>query len=141
MDTNNQSFKLTGTLKKILFYNEENKYYIAVLENDQAICGQYFDTDLAKLVGEEIIITGVWNTHKKYGVQFVFTSLELKEAEIMRERIQTLDLMQNYIGDYYSKEWVMKNVLMFTDEDIEKMADQSAEEQPDTDQPVGDDNE
>jgi len=82
MDTNNQSFKLTGTLKKILFYNEENKYYIAVLENDQAICGQYFDTDLAKLVGEEIIITGMWNTHKKYGVQFVFTSLELKEAEI-----------------------------------------------------------
>ena len=35
----------------------------------------------------------------------------------------------------------MKNVLMFTDEDIEKMADQSAEEQPDAEQPVGDDNE
>ena len=59
----------------------------------------------------------------------------------MRERIQTLDLMQNYIGEYYSKEWVMKNILMFTDEDIEKMADQSADEQPDTEQPVGDDNE
>jgi len=77
-----ESFKLTGTLKKVLFYNEENHYYIAVLENDQKICGQYFDTDLSKLVGEEIIITGVWNTHKKYGIQFVFTSLELKEAEI-----------------------------------------------------------
>ena len=49
--------------------------------------------------------------------------------------------MQNYIGEYYSKEWVMKNILMFTDEDIEKMADQSADEQPDTEQPVGDDNE
>lgn len=82
MDTNEESFKLTGTLKKILFYNEENNYYIAVLENDQKICGQYFDTDLNKLVGEEIIITGVWNTHKKYGVQFAFTSLEVKEAEI-----------------------------------------------------------
>jgi exodeoxyribonuclease V alpha subunit len=81
MDTN-ESFKLSGTLKKVLFYNEENHYYIAVLGNDQKICGQYFDTDLHKLVGEEIIITGLWNTHKKYGVQFVFTSLELKEAEI-----------------------------------------------------------
>ncbi|MCD4758182.1 MAG: AAA family ATPase [Arcobacteraceae bacterium] len=81
MDTN-ESFKLSGTLKKILFYNQENNYYIAVLENDQKICGQYFDTDLEKLVGSEVIITGRWNTHKKYGVQFVFTSLELKEAEI-----------------------------------------------------------
>lgn len=82
MTNTNESFKLSGTLKKILFYNEENHYYIAVLDNDQKICGQYFDTDLEKLVGSEILITGNWNTHKKYGVQFVFTSLELKEAEI-----------------------------------------------------------
>ena len=77
-----ESFKLTGTLKKILFSNEENNYHIAVLENGQKICGQYFDTDLKKLVGEELLIIGSWNTHKKYGVQFVFTSLEIKEAEI-----------------------------------------------------------
>jgi exodeoxyribonuclease V alpha subunit len=77
-----ESFKLSGELKKILFFNEENSYYIAVLENDQKICGQYFDTDLNKLIGVEIILTGNWNTHKKYGVQFVFTSLEVKEAEI-----------------------------------------------------------
>ena len=77
-----KSFILTGTLKKILFNNSENNYYIAVLDNDQKICGQYFDTDLEKLVGEEVKITGNWQTHKKYGVQFVFTSLELKEAEI-----------------------------------------------------------
>ena len=71
---------------------------------------------------------------------------ELKDAEIMRERLQTLDLMQNYIGDYYSKEWVMKNVLMFTDEDIEKMSQQASEEEPEQDdlpdeEPQGDDDE
>ena len=82
MTDTNESFKLSGTLKKILFFNSENNYYIALLENDQKICGQYFDTDLEKLVGSEIILTGNWNTHKKYGLQFVFTSLELKEAEI-----------------------------------------------------------
>ena len=78
----NDSFKLSGILKKILYTNEENNYYIAILENDQKICGQYFDAPLEKLVGEEILLTGVWNTHKKYGVQFAFTSLEVKEAEI-----------------------------------------------------------
>ena len=97
-----------------------------------------------QLVLKGIILEDEWNDMKNditvnYERDNHFT--ELKEAEIMRERIQTLDLMQNYIGDYYSKEWVMKNVLMFTDEDIEKMADQSANEQPDTDQPVGDDDE
>lgn len=46
---------------------------------------------------------------------------ELRDAEILRERIQTLDLMQNYVGEYYSKEWIQKNVLMLTDEDINMM--------------------
>ena len=66
---------------------------------------------------------------------------ELKDAEIMRERIQTLDQMANYIGDYFSKEYVMKNVLMFSDEDIEKMAGQSAEEEPNEEPKQGEDNE
>ena len=117
MDTN-ESFKLSGTLKKILFFNEENHYYIAVLENDQKICGQYFDTDLHKLVGEEVIITGAWNNHKKYGVQFVFTSMELKEAEILRERINTLEQMDQFVGKYYSEQWVRKNILRQSEAEI-----------------------
>jgi hypothetical protein len=58
---------------------------------------------------------------------------ELKETEILRERIQTLDQMSNYIGEYFTKEWVMKNVLMFSDDDIEQLAKQAGEEeQPET---------
>jgi len=43
---------------------------------------------------------------------------ELRDAEMLRERLQTLDQVQNYVGEYFSKEWVQKNVLMLTDEDI-----------------------
>jgi len=85
MGENNQEeklFNLSGVLKKVLYKNEETKYIIAVLENNQKICGSYFDTDIEKLVGEEIILKGDWTTHKKYGVQFQFQTLELKEAEI-----------------------------------------------------------
>ncbi|MGD9553819.1 MAG: AAA family ATPase [Arcobacteraceae bacterium] len=85
MDINSQehtTFKLSGVLKKVLFFNEESKYCIAVLENNQKICGQYFDTHIEKIVGEEIILTGNWINHKKYGVQFEFESLQLKEAEL-----------------------------------------------------------
>ncbi|VAY87362.1 RecD-like DNA helicase YrrC [hydrothermal vent metagenome] len=74
--------KLSGTLKKVLYQNDENKYCIAVLSNGQKVCGVYFDTNLKALEGEEILLTGLWETHKKYGVQFAFTSLVIKEAEI-----------------------------------------------------------
>lgn len=58
---------------------------------------------------------------------------ELRDAEVLRERLQTLDIMQNYVGEYYSKEWVQKNVLMLSDEDIAKMRkeiDGESEEEP-----------
>ena len=77
-----KTFKLSGVLKRVLYFNAENSYCIAVLENDQKICGIYVDTDIEKILGEEIILTGNWITHKKYGIQFAFDTLEIKEAEL-----------------------------------------------------------
>ena len=53
---------------------------------------------------------------------------ELRDIDVLRERIQTLDMVQNYVGDYYSKEWIQKNVLMLSDEDIEGMKKEIASE-------------
>ena len=63
---------------------------------------------------------------------------ELRDAEVLRERLQTLDIMQNYVGEYYSKEWVQKNVLMLSDEDIAKMNKEitgETEEAPEEEEP------
>ena len=46
---------------------------------------------------------------------------EMKDAELLRERLQTMDQISQYVGEYFSREWVMKNVMMFNDEDIENM--------------------
>jgi len=59
---------------------------------------------------------------------------ELKEMEILRERIATLDTVNNYVGQYFSQEWVMKNVLQFTDDDIAQIAQQSSDESGDEQQ-------
>ena len=48
----------------------------------------------------------------------------------MRERVQTLDQIQNYVGEYYSKEWVMRNILMLSDEDINNMQKEIEAEKP-----------
>jgi len=46
---------------------------------------------------------------------------ELRDAEMLTNRIETLDRVQNYVGEYFSKEWVQKNILQLSDEDIEQM--------------------
>ena len=54
---------------------------------------------------------------------------ELRDAELMQNRFAMLDQAANYVGEYYSKNWVMKNILMLSDEDIEKMKEEIEDEQ------------
>ena len=63
---------------------------------------------------------------------------ELKEAELLRERLQTLDQISQYVGTYFSKDYVMKNVLGFTEEDVEKMQDDAKKNQERIDQSMED---
>jgi hypothetical protein len=49
---------------------------------------------------------------------------ELKEAELVRERLSLLGSVDPYVGRYYSMEWIQRNVLRLTDEDIKLMQDQ-----------------
>jgi hypothetical protein len=46
---------------------------------------------------------------------------ELREAELFRERVQTLTMMEPFVGKYYSQTWIRKNVLRMSDEEIRKM--------------------
>ena len=54
---------------------------------------------------------------------------ELKEAELITNRILLLQYVDPFVGRYYSTEWVKKNILKQTDEDIEEINRQIAEEQ------------
>jgi hypothetical protein len=46
---------------------------------------------------------------------------ELKEIEIMRERLSTVNDVDPYLGKYFSVEWVKKNVLKQTDAEVKEM--------------------
>lgn len=67
---------------------------------------------------EDIVVDYVRDSH--------FT--ELRDAELLTNRLQTLDQMSQYVGDYFSKEWVMKNVLFFDEDQIEEMKKQMEQE-------------
>ena len=49
---------------------------------------------------------------------------ELKEAELMENKLQTLGTIEAYVGTFFSKKWVQQNVLRLTDLEIEEMQKQ-----------------
>ena len=53
---------------------------------------------------------------------------ELKESEILRERLNTLRDISDYTGKYFSHQWITANVLQMTEEQQQTMEDQIADE-------------
>ena len=93
------------------------------------------------LLRTQLILTGViaeeeWKSMSEH-IQFDFLQdnnfTELKNAELLKERLEMLSQVENYVGTYFSKEWVKKNVLHLTDDEISEMQKQMDSE--------GDDNE
>ena len=56
---------------------------------------------------------------------------ELRDAELWQNRLQLLGQVDPFVGRYFSQEWVKKNVLQLTDDDIKEMQKQmDSEPQP-----------
>ena len=53
---------------------------------------------------------------------------EMRDAELLRERVGLLQTVDPYIGRYYSAKWVRKNILQMNDEDIQQMEKEIKEE-------------
>ena len=84
------------------------------------------------LLRTQLILTGViaeeeWKSMSEH-IQFDFLQdnnfTELKNAELLKERLEMLSQVENYVGTYFSKEWIKKNVLHLTDDEISEMQKQ-----------------
>jgi hypothetical protein len=90
-------------------------------------------TDMLRthLVLKEIVTGEEFDKFKDF-IQYEFATdnhfTELKEAEILRERLDTLGGIADYIGKYYSNEYVRKYVLRQSEEDI-KIIDQQIQDE------------
>jgi hypothetical protein len=84
-----------------------------------------------QLVLKGIITIEDWVKIKEH-IQYTFLKdgyfAELKNAEILRERIGLAQEISPYVGKYYSVEYVRKNILQQTDEDILEIDSQIAGE-------------
>jgi hypothetical protein len=56
---------------------------------------------------------------------------ELKDAEILAQRVQVLQQLDPFVGKYYSQAWIRKNVLRLDDEEIEQIEKEIENEKDD----------
>ena len=91
-----------------------------------------FDDALrVQLALKGICTTEEWDDFKEaiyYDFKKDNNFVEMREAELIRERVLTATQLDPFIGKYYSSRWVKKNVLRMTDEDIEEMEKEIEEE-------------
>ena len=85
-----------------------------------------------QLLKTQLLLKGIitredWNTWKN-GIVFDYIEdnyfSELKQSEMIRERFEMLSSLDEYIGNFISNEWVRKNILRFSEEEIEDIAKQ-----------------
>ena len=79
-----------------------------------------------QLVLKGVIREDEWNDiEPKIGFQFNKDShfSELKESEVLKDRLQTALAAEDFVGKYYSRDFIRRNVLKQTAEDIEEIDD------------------
>ena len=91
---------------------------------------------LTDMLKTQLVLKGVMTIDEFHNIkeliQFDFLQdghfTELKEAELMENKLQTLQSIESYVGTFFSKKWVQNNVLRLTDTEIEDMQNQMNKE-------------
>ena len=92
----------------------------------------FTDALRVQLVAKGVIRADEWDTLRPF-IRYDFKKdnyyTELKENEILQQRLAMLQQVEPYIGKYYSMDWVRKNVLHQPDEMIEEIDAQIDDEE------------
>jgi hypothetical protein len=102
-------------------------------------CDLFNDLLRTQLILKGILTDKDWETMKE-DIKYKFAQdqyfEEIKNAENFRNRIDLLTQMQPYVGYYFSKSYIQKNVLRLENNEIEQI-DQEIEEEPPPPGPQG----
>jgi hypothetical protein len=84
-----------------------------------------------QLIAKGVIRPDEWDDIQ-FGIKYDYLEdnhySELKDSEILQQRMGLLQLMDPYIGKYYSMEWARKNVLHLDEKEIKEMDKQIEDE-------------
>ena len=101
----------------------------------------FYEALKRQLILKNIIKAEEWQSMKD-GITIEYSRdnyyAELKDSEILRERIEMVQMMDEYIGLFWSKDWVRRNILKLNDDDIKQIAKDN-EKDPMTDDDINPD--
>jgi len=105
-----------------------------------------FSTLFDKLLEKQLVLKGVISPDDwpaiAASIRYDFMSdnhfEELKTSEILRERLGILRDIDDYTGKYYSQDWVRKNVLYMSEDEVERMEKEIEEEEKENADESGD---
>jgi hypothetical protein len=110
---------------------DEVKFTKFVQRLRKRFTGLFQDLLKTQLVLKGIITIEDWDSIKSH-IQYDFLQdghfAELKNSELLRERLNLANEVTPYVGKYFSVEFLRKNVLRQTDEEIEEIDRQIASE-------------
>jgi hypothetical protein len=108
---------------------EEVKFYKFIERIRHQFVKMFCDFLRVQLILKGVVTENDWNELKK-DIKFVFNSdnyfWDLKEAEILGERMKTLSFIEPYVGKYFSVEYVRTKILRQTEEEIKAIDTQMA---------------
>ena len=111
---------------------DEVKFNKFIVRLRQKFANVFTDALRIQVVAKNIMRPEEWDLIKQ-DIRYNFVEdnhyAELKDNEILMGRLQTLQQIEPYLGRFYSMDWVRKNVLQLTEDEINEM-----QEQMDTDE-------
>jgi hypothetical protein len=122
LDDANQGFSL-GRSSEIL--RDELKFAKWIARLRKKFSAIFHDMLKTQLILKGIIAPEDWDEmqeHIQYDFQFDNHFEELKQAELMGNRLQVATALDPFLGKYYSIEYVRKQVLMQTDAEYEEIS-------------------
>ncbi len=125
---NDGGFNL-GRSSEIL--RDELKFAKFVGRLRKRFANMFSDMLRTQLILKNIIAPEDWdqiNDHIQYDFVYDNQFSELKESELLNERLGTLATIEPYIGRYYSQEWVRRKVLRQSDTEMEELDKQIEKE-------------
>ena len=128
LDDANQGFSL-GRSSEIL--RDELKFAKWIARLRKKFSALFHDVLKTQLILKGVIAPEDWEEmqeHIQYDYQFDNHFEELKQAELMGNRLQVATALDPFLGKYYSIEYVRKQVLMQTDAEYDEISKQMESE-------------
>ena len=111
---------------------DELKFQKFIARLRKKFTGLFNDAIKIQLVAKGVIREDEW-AHLKKDVRYDYMKdnafAELKDSELLNNRLQALQLIEPYIGKFYSVDWVKKHVLRMSEDQIEDIQDQIDKEE------------